>query len=70
VSTADLNIKFSNHRNPGFAENAEVWNSRVAMLSFVVLYVQELFFGPILKEDQPFASLVSSFSAVVCYLKP
>ena len=27
----------------------QVWNSRVAMMSFVWVYLQEVFFGPILK---------------------
>ena len=44
---------------PGFTDNAELWNCRVAMLSFTVLFVQEAIFGPILL-PQSTASLVSN----------
>ena len=42
----------------GFAENAEVWNGRVGMMSFVYLMIQEAIFGPILAKEQPFGSVV------------
>eukprot|EP00614_Pseudopedinella_elastica_P014942 CAMPEP_0172583888 /NCGR_PEP_ID=MMETSP1068-20121228/3428_1 /TAXON_ID=35684 /ORGANISM="Pseudopedinella elastica, Strain CCMP716" /LENGTH=146 /DNA_ID=CAMNT_0013377847 /DNA_START=83 /DNA_END=523 /DNA_ORIENTATION=+ len=54
------------NRSPfGFAENAEVWNSRVAMMSFVYLFIQEAIFGPILKSGQSMGSLAMSGAFVV-----
>jgi hypothetical protein len=47
----------------GFADNAEVWNSRWAMLSFVYLVVQEMLFGPVLK--QPMVSRVLMFVQLI-----
>ena len=43
-----LSLPLVGARPKGFAENGEVWNGRVAMMSFVFLMVQEAIFGPIL----------------------
>ena len=44
----------------GFATNAEVWNGRVAMMSFVFLFIQELFFGPILKPHDGIGGILNT----------
>lgn len=44
----DFMWNINEQRGPfGFADNAEVWNGRVAMMSFFWLFIQEAFFGPI-----------------------
>ena len=53
-----LSLPLVGARPKGFAENGEVWNGRVAMMSFVFLMVQEAIFGPVMAQDKPFGSLV------------
>merc|ERR1712086_231968 len=62
-------------RSPyGFSENGEIWNSRLAMLSFVYLFIQEAIMGEgviqsVQKGNVPigtiiFGVLISAFSVV------
>ena len=44
----------------GFATNAEVWNGRVAMMSFVYLFIQELIFGPVLKAHEGIGGILNT----------
>jgi hypothetical protein len=52
----------------GFATNAEVWNGRVSMVSFVYLFIQEAIFGPILKPHEGLGGIANTVFTLVFVL--